>query len=65
MTAVFKLIEYLTNFSKHYIKQTNRTLIYLTHTKNYVIVYDDQASNTNIIFLNFFDVSFADDVDTR
>ena len=60
-----KLTEYLTNFFEHHAKQTNRTLKYLTHTKNYVIIFDDQTNNTNIIFLNFFDVSFVDDINTR
>ena len=65
IVVVFKLIEYLTNSSKHHMKQTNRTLKYLTHTKNYVIVYNEKTSNSDVIFLNFFDVSFANDINTR
>ena len=65
IVAVFKLIKYLTNSSKHHMKQTNRTLKYLTHTKNYVIVYNEKANNSDVIFLNFFDVSFANDINTR
>ena len=60
-----KLIEYFTNFFEHYAKQTNRTLKYLIYTKNYVIVFDDQINSTNIIFLNFFNVSFANDINIR
>ena len=63
--AIFKLAEYLTNSSEHYMKQTNRTLKYLAHIKNYVIVYNDQTNQKNIIFMKFFDVSFADDINTR
>ena len=65
IVAVFKLAEYLTNSSEHHMKQTNRTLEYLAHTKNYVIVYNEEASNSDVIFLNFFDVSFANDINTR
>ena len=60
-----KLIEYFTNSFEHHTKQTNRTLKYLTHTKNYIIVFNDQINNTNIIFLKFFDVSFANDINIR
>ena len=60
-----KLTEYFTNFFEHHAKQTNRTLKYLTHTKNYVIIFDDQINNTNIIFLNFSNVSFVDDINIR
>ena len=65
IVAVFKLTKYFTNFSKYHIKQTNRTLKYLTHIKNYVIVYNDQTNNENIIFIDFFDVSFVDDINIR
>ena len=47
------------------MKQTNRTLKYLTHIKNYVIVYNDQTNQKNIIFMKFFDVSFANDINIR
>ena len=65
IVAVFRLIEYLTNSSKHHMKQTNRTLKYLAHTKNYIIVYNEKTSNSDVIFLNFFDVSFANDINIR
>ena len=65
IAVVFKLTKYFTNFSKHHMKQTNRTLKYLTHIKNYVIVYNDQTNQKNIIFMKFFDVSFANDINTR
>ena len=65
IAVVFKLTKYFTNFSKHHMKQTNRTLKYLTHIKNYVIVYNDQTNNENIIFIDFFDVSFVDDINIR
>ena len=65
IAVVFKLTKYFTNFSKHHMKQTNRTLKYLTHIKNYVIVYNDQTNNENIIFIDFFDVLFVDDINIR
>ena len=63
--VVSKLIEYFTNSFQHHTKQTNWTLKYLIHTKNYVIIYNDQTSNADIIFLNFSNVFFANDIDTR
>ena len=63
--AASKLAEYLTNPSKHHMEQANRTLEYLAHTKDYAIVYNGQASNSDTIFLGSSDASFADDVDTR
>ena len=47
------------------MKQMNRTLRYLIHTRNYVIVFNDQTNNSNIIFIKFFDVSFVDNVNIR
>ena len=40
-------------------------LAYLIYTKNYAIVYNNQTNNANIIFLNFFDVLFVDNVNTH
>ena len=65
IAATSKLTEYFTNFSKHHKKQADRTLKYLAHTKNYVIIYNEQATNSNIIFLNFFNVFFVNNVNTR
>ena len=47
------------------MKQINQMLKYLTHIKNYVIVFNDQANNSNIIFIDFSDVSFANDLNIR
>ena len=65
IATILKLIKYFTNFIKHYKKQTNRTLKYLIYTKNYIIVYNKQTTNSNIIFLNFFNVFFVNDVNIR
>ena len=46
----------------YHMKQVDRMFRYLTHTKNYVIVFNDQTNNSNIIFLNFSNASFADDL---
>ena len=59
-----KLIEFFINFSNYYINQSNHTLKYLINTKNYVIVFDKQSVNSNIIFINSFDVSFANNEKT-
>ena len=63
--AALKLLEFLINSLTYYIKQINRVLKYLTHIKNYVIVFNDQANNLNIIFIDFSDVSFANDLNIR
>ena len=63
--AASKLSEFLINSSTYHMKQINRVLKYLTHIKNYVIVFNDQANNSNIIFINFSNVSFANDLNTR
>ena len=63
--AASKFSEFLINLFAYHIKQTNRMLKYLIHIKNYVIVFNDQANNSNIIFINFSDVSFANDLNTR
>ena len=59
------LFEYFTNFSKHHAKQTSRTLEYLTQIKFYVIVYKNQTNNIIVIFLNFSNASFANDLNIR
>ena len=59
------LSEYFTNSSKHHAKQATRTLKYLTHIKYYAIVYKNQTNHEIIIFLNFSDASFANDLDIR
>ena len=64
IVTTLKLAKYLTNLLKHHKKQTNRTLKYLAYTKNYIIVYNKQATNSNIIFLNFFNVFFVDNINT-
>ena len=40
-------------------------LRYLIHTKNYVIVFNNQINNLNTIFLNFSNVSFTDNLNIR
>ena len=47
------------------MKQVNRMFKYLAHIKNYVIVFNDQTNNSDIIFINFSDVSFANDLNIR
>ena len=59
------LFEYFTNSFKHHAKQTIRTLKYLTHIKYYVIVYKNQTNHEIIIFLNFSNASFANDLNIR
>ena len=39
--AASKLSEFLINSSTYHMKQINRVLKYLTHIKNYVIVFND------------------------
>ena len=47
------------------MKQINRMLRYLAHIKNYVIVFNDQTNNLDIIFIDFSNVFFANDLNTR
>ena len=63
--AASKLLKFFINSSIYHMKQVDKIFKYLTHTKNYVIVFNDQTNNSNIIFLNFLNVSFADDLNTR
>ena len=63
--AVSKLSKFFINSSTYHMKQVDKVLRYLTHTKNYVIIFNDQINNLNTIFLNFSDVSFADDLNIR
>ena len=65
IVAISLLFEYFTNSFKHYAKQTIRTLKYLTHIKYYVIVYKNQTNYEIIIFLNFSNASFANDLNIR
>ena len=60
--AVLKLSEFFINSSTYHMKQVDKMLKYLIYTKNYVIVFNDQTNNSNTIFLNFSNVSFADDL---
>ena len=63
--ATSKFSEFLINSSTYHMKQADKMLKYLAHTKNYVIVFNGQTNNSNTIFLNFSDASFADDLNTR
>ena len=63
--AASKLSEFFINSLTYHMKQINRMLKYLTHIKNYVIIFNDQANNLDIIFINFLNVSFANDLNTR
>ena len=63
--AISKLVEFFINFSNYHINQSNHTLEYLVHTKKYVIVFNDQSTNSKIIFLISSNVSFANDEKTR
>ena len=65
IVAISLLFEYFTNSFKHYAKQTIRTLKYLTHIKYYVIVYKNQTNHEIIIFLDFSNASFANDLNIR
>ena len=47
------------------MKQVDKMFKYLIYTKNYVIVFNDQTNNSNIIFLNFSNASFANDLNIR
>ena len=38
---------------------------YLIHIKDYVIIFDSKINDLKIIFLNFLDAFYADDVETR
>ena len=63
--AASKFSKFLINSSTYHMKQINRVLKYLAHIKNYVIVFNDQANNSDIIFIDFSDFSFANDLNTR
>ena len=63
--AAFKLSEFLTNSSLQHMKAINKVLRYLAHTRSYGIVFNVQAINTNCIFFDSSDASFANDVETR
>ena len=60
-----KLTKFFINSSNYYINQSNYTLKYLTNTKNYIIVFDKQSISSNIIFINSFNVLFANNKETR
>ena len=60
LTAL-KLLEFFINLLTYYMKQIDKMLRYLTHTKNYVIVFNDQTNNLNIMIIKFSDALFADD----
>ena len=47
------------------MKQADKMLKYLAYTKNYVIVFNYQTNNSNIIFIKFSEASFADDLNIR
>ena len=38
---------------------------YLTSTKNYIIVFNDQINNSNIKFIKFSNASFVNDLNIR
>ena len=63
--AAFKLSEFLINSSFQHIDATDKVLKYLTHIRNYEIVFNVQAINSNCIFFESLDASFADDLKTR
>ena len=63
--AASKLSEFLINSLTYHMKQVDRIFKYLTHTKNYIIVFNDQTNNSNIIFMKFLNASFADDLNIR
>ena len=63
--ATLKLSEFLINSSTYHMKQVDRMFRYLIYTKNYIIVFNDQINNSNIIFIKFLNVSFADDLNIR
>ena len=60
--AASKLSEFLINLQTYHMKQINRVLKYLIYIKNYVIILNDQTNNSNIIFINFSNISFANDL---
>ena len=63
--AVLKLLKFFINLSTYHMKQADRMFRYLTHMKNYVIIFNNQINNSNIISIKFLDTSFANDLNTR
>ena len=63
--AIFKLSKFFTNSSSQHLKAVNKVFRYLTHIRNYEIVFNVQAININCIFFESSDASFADDIKTR
>lgn len=63
--AASKLSQFLTNPSKHYMACANKTILYLSHTRDYSIEFVGRLIDPRQIFLASSDGSFGNDPDTR
>ena len=63
--AASKLLEFLINSSAYHMKQTDRVFRYLAYIKNYAIVFNGQTNISDIIFIEFSNALFADDLNIR
>ena len=63
--AASKLSEFLTNSSQQHQNAADRVLRYLTHTKNYFIIFDFETEDSKTIFLKSSNALYADDLHTR
>ena len=63
--AVFKLFEFFTNFSKHYLFVVDRLFRYLIHTKKFFIVFDFEIHDSKTVFLKFSNAFYDDDIYIR
>ena len=59
--AATKLSEFLTNFFQQHQNATDRMLRYLTHTKDYSIIFDLETEDSKTIFLKSSDAFYAGD----
>ena len=63
--ATSKLSEFLINSFQKHLDAADRVLRYLTHTKEYSIIFDSETESSKTIFLESSDASYADDLLTR